>query len=115
MGARQSNLESRAIITSSDALQSNADPLSPAFKASPEMCRLIIAGGPPTAIQKRALGWLLYNWRERGADPATSRLLNFPGLEARPPPRERGRRGLRSGRGTTLREASAVEVIIHLL
>ena len=79
MGARQSNLESEALITSSDALQSNADPLSPAFKASPEMCRLIIAGGPPTAIQKRALGWLLYNWRERGADPATSRLLNFPG------------------------------------
>ena len=115
MGARQSNLESEALITSSDALQSNADPLSPAFKASPEMCRLIIAGGPPTAIQKRALGWLLYNWRERGADPATSRLLNFPGLEARPPPRERGRRRLRSGRGTTLREASAVEVIIHLL
>ena len=115
MGARQSNTKSGALITSSEALQLNADPLSPAFLASGVMRSLILGGGTPTASMKRALGWLLYNRRERGADPATSRLLNFPGLEARPPPRERGRRRLRSGRGTTLREASAVEVIIHLL
>ena len=89
MGAQQSNnsgATSTALVTSSDALQSNADPLSPAFKASPEMCRLIIAGGPPTAIQKRALGWLLYNWQSRGADAATSRLLRVSGLKARPRP-----------------------------
>ena len=86
MGARQSNTKSGALITSSEALQLNADPLSPAFLASGVMRSLILGGGTPTASMKRALGWLLYNRRERGADPATSRLLNFPGLEARPPP-----------------------------
>ena len=86
MGAQQSNPESEALITSGEALQLNADPLSPAFLASGVMRSLILGGGTPTASMKRALGWLLYNRRERGADPATSRLLNFPGLEARPPP-----------------------------
>ncbi len=86
MGARQSSPESEALITSGEALQLNADPLSPAFLASGVMRSLILGGGTPTASMKRALGWLLYNRRERGADPATSRLLNFPGLEARPPP-----------------------------
>ena len=86
MGARQSSPESEALITSGEALQLNADPLSPAFLASGVMRSLILGGGMPTASMKRALGWLLYNRRERGADPATSRLLNFPGLEARPPP-----------------------------
>ena len=86
MGARQSSPESEALITSGEALQLNADPLSPAFLANRVMRSLILGGGMPTASMKRALGWLLYNRRERGADPATSRLLNFPGLEARPPP-----------------------------
>ena len=86
MGARQSNTKSGALITSSEALQLNADPLSPAFLASGVMRSLILGGGTPTASMKRALGWLKHDRQARGADPATSRLLNFPGLEARPPP-----------------------------
>ena len=89
MGARQSNLESRAIITSGEALQLCVDPLSPAFLANTVMRSLILGGGTPTASMKIALGWLKHDRQARGADPATSRLLNFPGLEARPPPEKR--------------------------
>ena len=86
MGARQSNTKSEALITSGEALQLCVDPLSPAFLANTVMRSLILGGGTPTASMKRALGWLKHDRQARGADPATSRLLNFPGLEARPPP-----------------------------
>ena len=89
MGARQSSPESRALITSGEALQLCVDPLSPAFLANTVMRSLILGGGTPTASMKRALGWLKHERQARGADPATSRLLNFPGLEARPPPEKR--------------------------
>ena len=89
MGARQSNTKSEALITSGEALQLCVDPLSPAFLANTVMRSLILGGGTPTASMKRALGWLKHDRQARGADPATSRLLNFPGLEARPPPEKR--------------------------
>ena len=67
MGARQSNPESEALITSGEALQLNVDPLSPAFLANTVMRSLILGGGTPTASMKRALGWLKHDRQARGA------------------------------------------------
>ena len=86
MAAHQSHTSSGALITSSDALQSNADPLDPVFRANPEICRLLLGCGTPTDKQLQALRWYSYDRFKRGAGLATSRLLRYPCLFPEEPP-----------------------------
>ena len=89
MAAHQSNNSgdtSTALVTPSHALQSNADPLDPVFRANPEIRRLILGCGTPTDKQLQALCWYSWDRVKRGAGLATSRLLRYPRLFPEAPP-----------------------------
>ena len=86
MAARQSNPESRALITAFHAMQLCVDPLAPVFLANTEIRRLILGCGTPTDKQLKALRWYSWDRVMRGAGLATSRLLRYPGLFPEAPP-----------------------------